>query len=234
MSQQLPLPVQLPDDETFASFVEGDNALLLQHLGGLLSPQRFDLPFLTFISSAGGEGKSHLMYAMCHACLEQGISHIYLDLHQHREFTSDVLTGLEQMDIVCLDNVQAIADEHDWQVSLFDLINRVREHQRCRLVLSADAAPQQLPLTLPDLASRLTWGVYFSLTPLNDEQRSEVLEMRAQQRGLSMPPEVSRFLLNHLQRDMRSLMQALDTLDQQSLQAQRKLTVPFVKTALGL
>ncbi|MEI8647476.1 hypothetical protein P4S73_05115 [Paraglaciecola sp. Hal342] len=49
-----------------------------------------------------------------------------------------------------------------------------------------------------------------------------------------MPEKVAVYLVNHWQRDMPSLMNTLDKLDQLSLQQQRKLTIPFVKEALNL
>jgi DnaA family protein len=49
-----------------------------------------------------------------------------------------------------------------------------------------------------------------------------------------MPDETASYLLRRLPRDMPALFDLLDQLDEASLAAQRKLTVPFVKSVLGL
>lgn len=234
MPQQLPLAVQLPDDETFSSFVEGNNSQVVQHLQSLADNSASELPFLTYLGGESGQGKSHLLYAVCHACLETGTSHIYLDLNQRGELSGEILTGLENVSLICLDNVHSIASEHTWQVAVFDLINRVKEQQNSHLLISSVKAPQHLSMTLPDLGSRLNWGLYYHLQPLDDELRQEALMIRAARRGMSMSSDVARFMTSHLKRDMPSLMSALDTLDNRSLMDQRKLTVPFVKSVLSL
>ncbi|HKJ77017.1 MAG TPA: DnaA/Hda family protein, partial [Gammaproteobacteria bacterium] len=82
---------------------------------------------------------------------------------------------------------------------------------------------------LPDLVSRLGWGLIFHVRPLSDEQMIDALQLRARQRGLDLPADVARYLLRHYRRDMTSLASLLERLDHASLVAQRRLTIPFVK-----
>lgn len=234
MYTQLHLPVHLPDDETFESFVSGDNQQLLSHLDAILADKnQFKLP-LTYISGDYGVGKSHLLFATCHSAQLQNKSSLYLSFKQKNELSVDLLEGLEHTQILCIDDVQLIKDDYAWQVALFNLINRVKESGACHLLITADAGPKALLLQLADLQSRLTWGVSYQLQPLNEQFKLQALEIRAARRGLKMPEEVAHFLLTHLQRDMPVLMATLDKLDQSSLQQKRKLTIPFVKQVLGL
>jgi DnaA family protein len=145
-----------------------------------------------------------------------------------------MLDDLEHSQLICLDDVDALQGTISWQVGVFDLINRVKENGTSRLVITANASPNNLQLELADLTSRLSWGISYKLNALGDEQRSEALIKRAEQRGLSMPKKVATYLVNHWRRDMPALMNTLDRLDVISLQEQRKLTIPFVKTALHL
>ena len=130
--------------------------------------------------------------------------------------------------------MQAVIGNAEWEVAIFDLINRVRETGRTLLIMSADQSPVNLPVQLPDLASRLTWGEVYQLAPLNDKQKIDVLQKAAYQRGIELPDETANFLFKRLERDMKTLFNALEKLDQASLQAQRKLTIPFVKEILSL
>ena len=87
---------------------------------------------------------------------------------------------------------------------------------------------------MPDLRSRLGWGLIYQLKVLDDQQRLQALQLRARQRGCEMPYETGRYLMRRLPRNMAALFDLLDQLDEASLVAQRKLTVPFVKSVLGL
>lgn len=232
--EQLSLPVQLPDDETFSSFVSGVNVQVVSYLEQLFS-RAFskDHPFLTFLSGETGCGKSHLLYSLCHKAANLGYSHVYISLKQKNELSEQVLQGLENVQLVCIDDVQCLSGEQSWQIALFDLINRVKESNNgCHLVITADAGPTQVGLELPDLRSRLSWGVSFHLQPLDDDERIQALINRAKSRGMVLSEDVARFLMTHLQRDMPSLMGALDELDNSSLKEQRRLTIPFIKHVL--
>lgn len=231
MTRQLFLPVQMPDDETFDSFIAGENLQVVQHLQQWLHAAE---PFLTYVSGESGSGKSHLHYALCSDCADRQLSVAYISFNDLGQLHPDVLMDLEQLNLICLDDVHLLAGKSDWQRAMFDLINRVKERGGSKLLVSALQGPGQLPVELADLRSRLSWGLSFHLKPLNDELRAEALIVRAHRRGMLMSQDVARFLMNHCHRDMPTLLTVLDKLDNSSLEAQRRLTIPFVKKVLAL
>jgi len=228
---QLPLPIHQSDDETLENFYAENNLLLLNSLqkNFLQLHQQF-----FYLWGNKGSGKSHLLKGVCQHYLAQQRPALYVPLNKAQYFSPAVLENLEQQALVCLDDLQAVIGNAEWEVAIFDLINRVRETGRTLLIMSADQSPVNLPVQLPDLASRLTWGEVYQLTPLNDHQKIEVLQKAAYQRGIELPDETANFLFKRLERDMKTLFNALEKLDQASLQAQRKLTIPFVKEILAL
>ena len=228
---QLPLPIHQSDDETLENFYAENNLLLLNSLqkNFLQLHQQF-----FYLWGNKGSGKSHLLKGVCQHYLAQQRPALYVPLNKAQYFSPAVLENLEQQALVCLDDLQAVIGNAEWEVAIFDLINRVRETGRTLLIMSADQYPANLPVQLPDLASRLTWGEVYQLTPLNDHQKIEVLQKAAYQRGIELPDETANFLFKRLERDMKTLFNALEKLDQASLQAQRKLTIPFVKEILAL
>lgn len=231
MTQQLALELQLRDDARFANFSAGDNKVLLALLEEtvLTASEQF-----VYVWGAPGVGRTHLLQACCHLAFEQKLQCFYLPLLTHFEdFSPDVLNGLEACDLLCVDDLQCIAGDSAWEEAFFHLYNRVRE-RKTRLIMSATQAPKELNIKLPDLVSRLSWGLTFHVEPLQDQDKLDNLHLRAKARGLQLSEEVAKFLLTRCQRDMRSLVSALDMLDQASLVAQRKLTIPFVKETLGL
>ena len=228
---QLPLPIHQSDDETLENFYAENNLLLLNSLqkNFLQLHQQF-----FYLWGNKGSGKSHLLKGVCQHYLAQQRPALYVPLNKAQYFSPAVLENLEQQALVCLDDLQAVIGNAEWEVAIFDLINRVRETGRTLLIMSADQSPANLPVQLPDLASRLTWGEVYQLAPLNDQQKIDVLQKAACRRGIELPDETAHFLFKRLDRDMKTLFNALEKLDQASLQAQRKLTIPFVKEILAL
>ena len=197
-------------------------------------------PFF-YIWGGKSSGKSHLLKAICNHYLLNQRSSGYIPLDKSHYFAPTVLDNAEQLDVVCLDNLHAVAGDEEWEKAVFDLFNRIREQQglftqgqKTLLVISADCPPHQLAIALPDLRSRLTWGEVYRLNDLNDEQKRTILQRYAYQKGLELSDEVANFLLKRLDRDLHILIEKLVELDHASLQAQRKLTLPFVKEILGL
>jgi DnaA family protein len=90
-----------------------------------------------------------------------------------------------------------------------------------------------LGLALPDLRSRLGQCARIALEPLDDAGRAEVLRLRAQRRGLQLEDAAIDWLLRRVDRDLASLTALFDRLDRESLAAQRRLTVPFLRGVLG-
>jgi DnaA family protein len=72
----------------------------------------------------------------------------------------------------------------------------------------------------------------YNVQSLPDADRGAALQLRASHRGLDLPGETARYLLSRSRRDMASLYALLDTLDEEALRAQRRLTVPFVREVL--
>ncbi|MCW9024914.1 MAG: DnaA regulatory inactivator Hda [Gammaproteobacteria bacterium] len=220
MSAQLALNIQLKDTATFDNFFAGENEALLNAL-------REGTETSFYFWSATGDGKTHLLQALCHEAVNRHIQPAYIPLNTP-EFTPAILDGLEHFDLVCLDDIQSVIGNDDWEQALFHLYNRIQE-QGHRLIISANTAPANLDVRLPDLLSRLSWGLVYQLQSLNDEQKQQVLQQSAQARGMMLNDEVAVYLLKHCPRDMNSLFMLLEKLDRASLQAQRKLTIPFVR-----
>ena len=219
--QQLPLRIGLRDSATFDNFFPGSNAAA-SHVLQLQSE-----PFI-YLWGGGGSGKSHLLQAACHRVDEEGGAAAYLPLGELVAMSPELLEGMEQMSLVCIDELDAVAGNAQWELALFHLYNRMRD-RGSHLVTAGRAAPAALGLQLPDLVSRLSWGPVFQLQVLDDEEKAAALRLRAAQRGMNMPPEVAGYLLHHGPRDMHALFALLDKLDEVSLVAQRRLTIPFVR-----
>ncbi len=229
-SAQLPLNIQLRDDATFESYYPGDNkeafAAVLQFSEGV--GERF-----LYLFGADDVGRSHLLQAACHTARDLGVAAVYVPLSDADKLSPNLMQDLENIPMICMDDVHCIAGKREWEEALFHLYNRVRAQNTC-LLLSANASPTQIPIELRDLKSRLSWGVAYQLYSLSDDQKLSALALRAKFRGLTLNRTVGKFLLNHCPRNMSEMFHTLEILDKASLTDQRRLTVPFVKQVLGI
>jgi DnaA family protein len=137
------------------------------------------------------------------------------------------------MDLICLHGLQHVVGQMGWAHALFHFYNRLRDNERCRLLVSADCAPRDLMTALEDLISRMGWGTTFYLTPLSDEEKLQAFKMRALARGIELSNDVLHFIIQRTARDMLTLFECLQSLDTLSLEEKRRVTIPFIKEVFG-
>jgi DnaA family protein len=225
--KQLTLGVQLKERATFASFLTARNAELVAHLRQLAATTP---PGATWIAGPHTAGKSHLLQAVC-AATADGKRAAYLPIESLLPFGPAALEGAETLDVACYDDVQAIAGLSEWENRLFSLWQRALE-RNTTLLFAARESPTQVSFDLPDLKSRLASSAVFAVRELNDDEQVEALNLRAHLRGFELPAETARYLQRRFPRDMRTLCEILDTLDDAAFAAQRRITVPFIRALL--
>ncbi len=225
-NKQLTLQVGLDDSSTFDNFyISANNSQALAYLYEQRSGQ---LEQFTYLWGSVGSGRSHLLQAVCHHFDARDAASFYLPLSQAADFAPEILEGLESLALVCLDDVQAIIGKQDWELAFFSLFNRLRD-SGTRLIVAANCAPRELAIELPDLLSRLQSGVVFQLHGLRDEEKRYALQLRATQRGIALSEDVLNYVLQRNDRSMQALLSLLEQLDQFSLQAKRRITVPLLR-----
>lgn len=222
---QLALPLRLADHAVFGSFLNAGNETLVALLGELSITGSGPGCWLWGASSTG---KTHLLQAVCDSA---GDRSVYVPLGLLLDAGPGLLEGLASRNLICLDDIDAIAGDERWESALFDLYNQIFDANRC-LIVTAAMSPRECPINLPDLQSRLARLPAFQVRALGDDDRVSALQLRARHRGLDLPGDTARYLLNRSRRDMASLYRLLDKLDLEALRAQRRLTIPFVKEVL--
>ena len=213
MSRQLPLALCLPYAPALDEFVVGRNQVVVDALHRAL-----DTPgeSLVYLFGPAGCGRSHLLLGQCAAAERRGLRCAFLPLTERAALAPQMLEGLEALDLVAVDDVQAIAGDPEWEEALFGLFNRCRDCAT-RMVFSANCGPAALPLQ-----------------PLDDAGRMQLLRSLAARRALALPEDVARYLLERTPRHPRDLVDTVARLDQASLAEKRRLTIPFVRDSLGL
>lgn len=238
MNSQLTLDIRLRDDATFDNFI-GNAAMRIQG----------NEP-VHYLWGPAGSGKSHLLQALCHQSGHQASSHqasgnhvngnqvngenshsIYLE--NLKLSSAELIQSLEAFSLICLDDVDEILGDENWELALLHLLNSVKEGES-RLVLSASVPAAQLQCRLPDLDSRLKALVAIETGIPGDEDKLVMLQARANNRGFQLGDEVAQFILGRAPRDMCHLIDLLERLEVESLRQQKMVTIPFVKKTLNL
>jgi DnaA family protein len=226
--RQLPLGVRLPDRAVFVSFLPARNVEALEHARRVAAGE---FAGLTWLCGPPGVGKTHLLQAICSAASER-LRAGYVPLAEFTPLGIEVLEGLGQLECLCMDDLDAVVGRLEWERALFALLRELQDAGG-RLVLAASAPPALLRWALPDLASRCAAGAVLQLRPLDESEQQAALRLRARVRGLELPDETLQWLQRRFPRDMRSLYELLDTLDEAALAAQRRITIPFIREVLS-
>ncbi|WP_250464532.1 DnaA regulatory inactivator Hda [Microbulbifer litoralis] len=233
--QQLPLGVSLRDDATFDNFFlpESDpNRQVVTALKAFAAGDSID-PAI-YIWGEPGSGVSHLLQSVCQNAEAAGRSFQYLPLVDLLPMEPSVIVdGLEQLELVCIDDLHLLEGHPQWQTAMFHLYNRVKDSGG-QLLLGARKSPRGLDIELADLRSRLQWGLVFQLQPLSDSDKLAALQNRSRLRGFDLPEDVALYILHRAPRHTGALFACLEQLDRASLMAKRKITIPFVKQVLDI
>ena len=230
--EQLALNLRLRDASSFENYLIARNREAverLRHTVRTLGSAPHAPASWLYLWGESGTGKTHLLEAACRAAQEQGQAPLYVPLADKADLSPALLDDIEQVPLVCVDDVDAIAGDAIWEAALFALYEHLRAHGGM-LVLAARTSPAAAGLRLADLATRLAAGLVYQLQPLTDAEKIAALRLRAQRRGLEMTEEVASYLLTRFPRDMHSLFALLDMLDTATLVAQRRLTIPFLRS----
>lgn len=202
---QLVLDFGPPPPPSLDNYVPGENVECLAMLRQLTEQlQRGEAPAQRFFYIWGAEstGKSHLAAA---------------------------LTRLKCPRLMVVDDVDGFSKGR--QQTLFHRFNELTSRPDHALVVFGAQPPMRLKL-MPELVSRLSWGLVFGLTPLDDEALAAALTHSARERGLTFGADLSSYLLRHTRRDMASLKAILDGLDQLVWASKRPLTLPLLRDYL--
>lgn len=223
---QMALPLQLADHAIFESFLRAGNEMLVSTLEAVANGSATQG---CWIWGPAATGKTHLLQATCERA---GDRSSYVPLRLMADAGPAILEGLTSRELICLDDLDAVAGDEQWEDALFALCNDILDADRT-LVVSAAMSPRESRIGLPDLRSRLSLLATFQVRTLTDDQRIKALQLRAEHRGLELPDDTAGFLLNRSRRDMASLYELLDRLDLEALRAKRRLTIPFVRQVLS-
>ena len=173
-----------------------------------------------FLYGGVGLGKTHLMHAVAwhvrkHAC-DRKIIYLSAEKFMYRfiralrfKSTMDFKEQFRSVDLLMIDDVQFISGKESTQEEFFHTFNALVDENR-QIVISADKSPSDLEGMEERMRSRLGWGLVADLHPTTYELRLGILQSKAEQSGLRIPPKVMEFLAHKITSNVRELEGALN------------------------
>lgn len=218
---QTTIPIDRVNSANFSNYHAQDNQQTLTLLLDFLNDEK--LCGSCYIWGERGTGKSHLLYASC----KQIPSSVYIPLLD-LQLQPDVLTAVVKYRLVCIDDIDAVACQTDWESQLLILLENTEKNGNL-LVLTGDRPPVDLHFESNDLVNRLQGRRVFKLSSASDQTKVRMLVDRANERGLTVEPAVAEFIMRRHARDTHSLMRLFNRVAQASLESRRRITIPFLR-----
>ena len=229
--KQLIFPFQINQKASFDSFFcSPDNQNLMTRLADIVISQ--DANEL-IIHGEEGSGKSFLMQAICNELSSAEKQFAFIPMKKAFNMGVEIFQNLGSLDAVCIDDLQLILANQDWETALFNLINECQQ-SNCTLMLSLGGTqPLDESVILPDLLSRIKRMEFIALHAVQDEFFNQAIDFVAQQLDIKIEEAELEFLLKHQTRIFSLLVENIITLDNQAASLKRKITIPLIKETLN-
>jgi len=172
-----------------------------------------------FIHGSVGLGKTHLLHAVCHEFMTRfpGDRVCFLSCE---EFTNEFVRSLQRNDVdsfrarfrnvhlLVIDDIHFLKGKERTQEEFFHTFNQLYQSNR-QIVLSSDAAPNEIPTLEDRLVSRFGWGLVTQLEQPEMETRMAIVRRKAELMHIDVPNDVVEFIATHFRNNIRELEGAL-------------------------
>jgi chromosomal replication initiator protein len=213
------LSVPLNPQYTFDNFVVGKTNEFAYAAARKVAESRNVSFNPLFLYSGVGLGKTHLMHAIAWHIKQQDPSRniVYLSAEKFMykfvralryKDTTAFKEQFRSVDVLMVDDVQFMGGKDTTQEEFFYTFNSLIEEGR-QIIISADKSPADLEGIEAHLKSRLGCGLVADIHPTDFDLRIGILNSKAKQLGLDLPPKVAEFLASKITSNIRELEGAL-------------------------
>lgn len=225
----------------FDTFIVGNNNRLAHAASLSVAEQPGQAYNPLFIYGGVGLGKTHLLHAVGNHCANQGMDVLYVS---SETFTNDLIQSIRSQrtaefrdkyrtpDVLLIDDIQFIAGKESTQEELFHTFNALHSSGR-QVVISSDRPPKAMVLLEERLQSRFEWGLMADIQLPDQEMRLAILQSKAEEAGIDVPPSVLEFISHRVRNNIRELEGALNKVIAYANLTGEPVTQKIVQSALA-
>ena len=203
---------------TFNTFVVGPSNRLSYSAARAAAESQGQTYSPLFLYSGVGLGKTHLLHAIAHTCVERDLRFLYVTCEQ---FTNEFIAAIrnrtteefrgryKSLDMLLIDDIQFISGKEQTQEAFFHIFNDLHTADK-PVVLTSDRPPKALSMLEDRLSSRFQWGLIADIQPPDLETRMAILRTKADQMQMNVDDTVIEYVAKKVQKNVRELEGSLN------------------------
>ena len=225
--RQLALQIQKNERASLDNFfISKNNNKAIQILKNIL--ERSNNGAQIFIDDLGSNGKSYLLQAICNDFSNSNNSTIYIPMQKAINLEPSILEGINDLNLICLDDIDLISNQRDWELALFNLINECYEKD-CFLLLSGSIDKLEV---IPDLISRIKKMEILRLKAIDDDELLRATQAISKNLNIEISDKNMNYLINNSRRDIKTVFRTLSQLEKESLERKKSIGLNLIKEVI--
>jgi DnaA family protein len=221
--KQLTFPWSRANKSCFENFyVDPKNSLLLSIISNKILSDDI------YIFGINNSGKTYLLQSLCNFYSKHNKTALFLPIKEVISHGVGILDSIENSDLICLDGLENIIANEEWEIAIFNLINNTLNNQ-CRLVFASSIESSNNIFSLPDLDSRIKKLQSYELYPIDDANLLHALKHIANLSSINLGEREAHYLLTYSKRNISDLVSILESLDQLSMEKKKRISIPLIK-----
>ena len=203
---------------TFSSFVVGTSNRLAHAAALTVAENPGQIYNPLFIYGGVGLGKTHLLHAIGHKCMQDGYNVCYIS---SETFTNDLIQSIRKktteefreryrtVDVLMIDDIQFIGGKESTQEELFHTFNELHSQGK-QVIISSDRPPKAMVTLEERLQSRFEWGLMADIQLPDVETRKAILQAKAEDSGIYVPDLILDLIAQRVRNNIRELEGSLN------------------------
>jgi DnaA family protein len=139
-----------------------------------------------------------------------------------------ILEGINDLNLICLDDIDLISNQRDWELALFNLINECYEKD-CFLLLSGSIDKLEV---IPDLISRIKKMEILRLKAIDDDELLRATQSISKNLNIEISDKNMNYLINNSRRDIKTVFRTLSQLEKESLERKKSIGLNLIKEVI--
>jgi chromosomal replication initiator protein len=194
-----------------------------------------------FLYGGVGLGKTHLVNAIGNTAIRRGKRGLFISAEYflnelyyaiRSKSTSEFKNKFRSLDFLIIDDVQFFCGKEMVQEEMFHTFNELYQRNK-QIIITADRLPQELTGLEDRLRTRFSCGLSVDLQRPDFETRVAILMEKAEAEGLFLSSEVTQYLAEQIDTNVRELEGALNRLKAMSSLNSAPIDLALATNSLG-